>query len=270
MIQVCSQCGAVHNQPVDVCPFCEAVLSPSQSRAPVSPISAEEPEWRREVARRLEVYRSRRHDKMPPESQPFLAFGGEHSPAVITAAVAPRTIARIRPTQHVEIHVSQPQLDFSIVETQRLHPAVSAFPVAELPNRRIAGFLDAIAIFGVFAGFLAMFRSLGGQLEFLKVNLAIYAIIFFLIYILYFGLFTLFSGATPGMQVRGLSVVAIDGAFPDTRQLLWRTFGYVLSGGTLLLGFAWAVWDEDQLTWQDRISHTYITAASPDEHLGDV
>ena len=50
---------------------------------------------------------------------------------------------------------------------------------------------------------------------------------------------------------------------PETRQLLWRSFGYVLSGATLTLGFLWALWDEDHFTWQDRISQTYITAATP-------
>ena len=65
------------------------------------------------------------------------------------------------------------------------------------------------------------------------------------------------------MQLRGLMVVCLDGHLPDTRQLLWRSFGYVLSGATLMLGYLWALWDEDRLTWQDRISQTYITAAAP-------
>jgi uncharacterized RDD family membrane protein YckC len=28
-----------------------------------------------------------------------------------------------------------------------------------------------------------------------------------------------------------------------------------------MLGFLWAAWDEDGLTWHDRISQTYITYA---------
>lgn len=265
MILVCSQCGAVSNQDVDVCPFCEAPFAerPSPQRADTS----EEPEWRREVTRRLEVYRSRRHEKPGPQSEPVLPFAAGDTPAIITTAVAPRTIARLRPTQHVEIHVSQPQLDFSVVETQRAHPATASHPVAEVMARRIAGLIDAAVILGVFGGFLLMFRSLGGQLEFFKVNFAIYAAIFFLIYFLYFGLFTLFSGTTLGMQLNGLAVVAMDSGFPDTRQLAWRSFGYFLSGATLLLGFLWALWDEDHLTWQDRISHTYVTSLAVDEPL---
>jgi len=280
VIQVCSQCGAVSNQAVDVCPFCEAALvvpqaaHASQARAAAS---AEEPEWRREVARRLEVYRSRRHPQEgEEESQPILPFSHNNSARhndssrsefadVITTATAPRTLARLRPTQRVEIHVSQPQLDFSVVENYRMHPGGAALPVAELSNRRRAGTLDAAIVCGVFVGFLGLFRSMGGQLGFVRMDLAVYAATLFLIYAIYFCLFTLFSGATPGMHVRGLSVAALDGTFPETRQLLWRSFGYLLSGATLMLGFVWALWDEDRLTWQDRISQTYICAATDDD-----
>jgi uncharacterized RDD family membrane protein YckC len=57
----------------------------------------------------------------------------------------------------------------------------------------------------------------------------------------------------------------LDGTFPETRQLLWRSFGYLLSGATLLLGFLWALWDEDRMTWHDRISQTYIASAHEDD-----
>ena len=228
-----------------------------------------EPEWRQEVARRLEVYRSRRlyteGENKRERAQSPLALVSERPP-VITTATAPRTLARLRPTQHVEIHVSQPQLDFSVVENFRVQPAASSVPIATLVARRFAGILDAAAISAVFLLFFAMFRSLGGQLAFAKTDIAVYALVFFLIYALYFSLFTLFSGATLGMIARGLSVAALDGNFPENSQLLWRTLGYLLSGGTLLLGFLWSLWDEGQLTWHDRISRTYITSA-PLENL---
>ena len=43
--------------------------------------------------------------------------------------------------------------------------------------------------------------------------------------------------------------------------MLWRSFGYLVSAGTLLFGFLAALWDEDHLTWHDRISQTYLTSA---------
>ncbi len=74
------------------------------------------------------------------------------------------------------------------------------------------------------------------------------------------------------MQLRGLSIVRLDGTLPDTHQLLWRSFGYLLCGATLTLGFFWALWDEDRFTWQDRISQTYVTAVEPlsDSHSFDM
>jgi hypothetical protein len=41
----------------------------------------------------------------------------------------------------------------------------------------------------------------------------------------------------------------------------------VLSAGAFFLGFLWAMWDEDALTWHDRLSHTYLSSA---ETLADL
>jgi hypothetical protein len=47
--------------------------------------------------------------------------------------------------------------------------------------------------------------------------------------------------------------------------MLWRSFGYLISAGTFMLGYLWALWDEDHLCWQDRISQTYLTLLAPAE-----
>jgi uncharacterized RDD family membrane protein YckC len=212
----------------------------------------------------MEVYRARRSHSGPDRLQSALPFvEEERAEESVATAVAPRTIARLRPAERVEIHVAQPEFNFSVVDNFTVQSETSANPVAELAIRRWAGALDLAFLVGVFAGFLELFRSMGGQIGWMRVDLAVYAAAFFLIYALYFSLFTVFSGATPGMQLLGLSAVGPDGEFPETRQLFWRSFGYVLSGGTLMLGFLWALWDEDHLTWQDRISRTYVTRIQP-------
>ncbi|HKW87691.1 MAG TPA: RDD family protein [Candidatus Acidoferrales bacterium] len=215
----------------------------------------------------MEVYRARRGHSGAERLQSALPFAaGEAAEHSVATAVAPRTIARLRPAERVEIHVAQPEFNFSVVDNFAVQSEASSNPVAELSVRRWAGVLDATFLCGVFAGFLEMFRSMGGQIGLQRVDLAVYAAAFFLIYALYFSLFTTFSGATPGMQFLGLAAVGPDGDFPETRQLFWRSFGYILSGGTLLLGFLWALWDEDHLTWQDRISRTYVTRI---QHVDD-
>src|SRR5207245_6390526 len=110
-------------------------------------------------------------------------------------------------------------------------------------------------------GFLALFGSLGGHFAFSKLSTAVYAISFAIVYLQYFSLFTVFGGTTPGMMLRGLRVVDFGGEEPSPRQLLLRAAGYMLSAGTFFLGFLWSHWDEDELTWHDRISRTYLRSA---------
>jgi uncharacterized RDD family membrane protein YckC len=240
-----------------------------------------EPEWRREVSRRLEDYRARRGYLRPDDSQSGLPFSRQSRMAEEEAAqerqreaerlreaerqrLAERQRIRMtqRKTERVEINV-QPELDFSSAAHERAHPQTALVPVASLIERRKAGFLDAIFLGLTYAGFLGLFRSLGGQVVVEKADAVVYLAAFFLFYALYFSLFTTCAEATPGMQLLCLTTVRLDGTVPDTRQLLWRSFGYLLAGATLMLGFVWALWDEDHFTWQDRISQTYVTGAMP-------
>ena len=296
VIQICKQCGALLLDAASNCNFCDAVLDavvdgdenleavPVGVSAPAEAdetASSAEPEWRREVSRRLEAYRVRRGRPRPDDSQsglPFAAPLAEGDESVTTHEIslyaeedadavrlrlraAQRAMQKQRQNERVEINI-QPELDFSASPGERAHPQTALVPVANLEERRRAGMLDALFLGITYAGFLGLFRSLGGQLVLERVDAAVYLAAFFLFYAQYFFLFTTFAGATPGMQLRGLTIVRLDGSLPDTQQLLWRSFGYVLSGATLL-GFFWALWDEDRFTWQDRISQTYITAATP-------
>ena len=290
VIQICKQCGALLLDAASNCNFCDAPLVESDENleaVPVgvsAPIEADEtadsaePEWRREVSRRLEAYRVRRGRPRPDDSQsglPFTPAPAASDEAVTTHEIslyeedalrlrlraAQRAMQKQRQNERVEINI-QPELDFSASAGERAHPQTALVPVANLEERRRAGMLDALFLALTYAGFLGLFRSLGGQVVVERVDAAVYLAAFFLFYAQYFFLFTTFAGATPGMQLRGLTIVRLDGSLPDTQQLLWRSFGYVLSGATLL-GFFWALWDEDRFTWQDRISQTYITAATP-------
>jgi uncharacterized RDD family membrane protein YckC len=254
------------------CSFCDVPASErGEIPEPVtvganSPVETPEPEWRLEVSRRLEQYRARRGHLLPDESQSGLPF--QHPSAVhdfdeeISERPRSRPAQRPRQTERVEICI-QPELNFSSSPDDRARPQTALVPVASLAARRWAGIIDALFLGLTCAGFMGLFRSLGGQMTLEKTDAIIYLAVAYLFYALYFFLFTVMAGATPGMQFRGLTVVRLDGSLPDTRQLLWRNFGYLLSGATLMLGFVWAIWDEDHFTWQDRMSQTYITAAAP-------
>lgn len=222
-----------------------------------------EPEWKREVAHRLEEYRSKQRNAQTP--QPGLPFEAP-ADAELSAESHPRenlrVAARSRPSSAERLEISaQPELDFEAPPAAPEQPNSHLVPVAEIGERLHAGLLDAGFVAIAYGGFLLMFNSLGGELSLGRVAALVYVATFFLIYAQYFALFTAFGGATPGMLLRHLHVVGFDGNAPTQRQLLWRSFGYLVSFAAALLGFFWALWDEDQLTWQDRISQTYVTAA---------
>ena len=105
------------------------------------------------------------------------------------------------------------------------------------------------------------FAAFGGRIAPGKVDLLICAAVLGLLYTQYFTLFTMMGGATPGMMFAGLRVVSYEGKTPDPGRLIWRSVGYAISGATALLGYLWAFWDQDHLTWHDRISQTYVARA---------
>ncbi|MGD1210679.1 MAG: RDD family protein [Candidatus Acidiferrales bacterium] len=274
MIRICSKCGALLLEETERCSFCETPLAENDEI--LQPVTSgesaleepAEPEWRREVSRRLEQYRARHGRPIPDDSQSGLPFREAPIPEApyleeeVHERRRTRLVARHRTSERVDICV-QPELDFSSAPDDRAHPQTALVPVASLGERRWAGMIDALFLGITCAGFLGLFRSLGGQIVVDQAGAIVYLIVGYLFYALYFSLFSTLAGSTPGMQLRGLSIVRLDGSLPDTRQLLWRSFGYLLSGATLMLGFLWALWDEDRFTWQDRISQTYITAAAP-------
>ena len=297
---ICSECGALLFEAADNCPFCDAVLSDAafSDTNPEAELAAElaavstqsqpesgtivtaqhQPEWRREINQRVNLYRARRYPNQPDESQspfPFHAgskpqrleereaesgYGANSANAASVAKARRKAAAK---AERVEIAILQPQLDFSAATGDRARPQTALIPVASLKERRYAGALDGLFLVISCVGFLGLFHSLGGKLGLAKVDAAVFVITFFLLYGLYFSIFTAFAGATPGMQLRGLCAVRLDGWLPDNRQLGWRSFGYLVSGGALALGFLWSLWDEDQFTWHDRISRTYVTSAEP-------
>jgi uncharacterized RDD family membrane protein YckC len=161
----------------------------------------------------------------------------------------------------VSLPPNSAQSDSGSVITSEAEQRAGLYPVASMDERRLAALIDGACLLFAYGGFLTLFGSLGGQFTLSKMSAAVYSIAFAIVYLQYFALFTVFGGTTPGMMLRGLQVVDFSGETPSPRKLLLRAAGYVLSAGTFFLGFLWAMWDEDELTWHDRISHTYLSSA---------
>jgi uncharacterized RDD family membrane protein YckC len=168
--------------------------------------------------------------------------------------------------EHLVIDVSRPAVDEEPEVVQRLASLTmpvdsQLLPVADISMRRRAGLVDAVCLTLAFAGIFGLFAAFGGRLALAKIDAAVCGAIAVLLYTQYFTLFTVMGGATPGMMLAGLRLASFDGTAPKPAQLAWRSFGYLISGCTLFMGFLSTLWDEDRLSWHDRISQTYITSA---------
>jgi uncharacterized RDD family membrane protein YckC len=69
--------------------------------------------------------------------------------------------------------------------------------------------------------------------------------------------FLMLAGMTPGMRYAGISLCTFDDEKPSREQMRRRVGAVVLSLLPVGLGVLWAIFDEDHLSWHDRISRTY-------------
>jgi len=273
------------------CSFCDSTAllrrsddTPAASTA-VAFNEAVREEWRGELNQRLQAYRVKKRRVSSDEGQSALPFENAEYSRVknIALEVADQVEVKAVPAEDFAFTIaigrvakdpaeSDPRLliDVSLPpESEESLPEVfpeeptsaqnGLLPVASLDDRRRALMIDGACLGFAYGAFLALFGSLGGHFTLDKLSAAVCFFTFAFVYLQYFGLFTIFGGSTPGMMVAGLQVASFTGDQPTQRQYFLRAIGYVLSVGTCCLGFMWVLWDEDGLTWHDRISQTYLT-----------
>lgn len=80
---------------------------------------------------------------------------------------------------------------------------------------------------------------------------------FILIGLAYQAFFLLTAGVTPGMKYAGIALCTFDDEYPTRQQLRHRFVGLLVSLLPVGLGLAWSIFDEDRLSWHDRLSRTY-------------
>jgi uncharacterized RDD family membrane protein YckC len=164
----------------------------------------------------------------------------------------PRTRRRTPPVQQ--------KLDFSsTVDTMYALEGsfVCKAPVAIAAHRTVAAAIDA-AILGAAVGlFLLTLHFAGHDVVLTKVTLPVYAGAVLLIALFYRLLFCLGDADTLGVHWAGLRVLNFDGRCPTRRQRIHRTFGALVSVSAIGIGFVWALFDEEHLTWHDYMSDTF-------------
>ncbi len=140
-----------------------------------------------------------------------------------------------------------------------LHRTPGGLRIAPLGKRFLAGLVDAAILVAGAGLFALIFWIVGGRATMNSLNLVVFGSIATLFVLAYFGMFTALSSSTPGLLWMNLELRSVAGGHPSIAESSWRAFGYLVSGASLMLGFAWALADSDHLTWHDHMSGTYIT-----------
>jgi uncharacterized RDD family membrane protein YckC len=177
------------------------------------------------------------------------------------APPAPR-VQRERPSQQA--------LDFNAVaaESARTLPtSVEAAVycnarVAVAAHRAVAAALDISIVLIAFGVFLATFHFAGHEIVLTNQTIPVYAIVSVLIALFYRLLFCIAEADTIGTHWAGLRLLNFDGRLPSRRERLYRTLGTFVSVIALGIGFAWALFDEERLSWHDYISKTFPSPRS--------
>lgn len=178
-------------------------------------------------------------------------------------AVALETAALAVP-QWSEIAIElEPPTAYELEEIPELpvqQPVVVAAPAYELSpmhRRLLAAIVDGTLVAGTVVSGAALALHHASQLPSVRALEMGGALSFVLATVMYLALFLILATATPGMIYAHIKLTTFE-AQPPTREQLARRFGaLLLSVLPAGLGMAWSIFDEDSLSWHDRLSRTY-------------
>lgn len=185
-----------------------------------------------------------------------------------SAATAPKSQGTLfsDKIQRIEIKLNQSPLPFGESKPQddllrdSIHQELRS---ATVWDRFGAGILDTLLVVGCWLIFsLVVITFTDFKVLSLSAGLGL-GLVFLSIALSYFFLFTVLGARTPGMDYMGLAVIRFDGELPSFRDVGLRIFGYCISAGCFGLGFLWACFDAERLTWHDRISKTLVIESAP-------
>jgi uncharacterized RDD family membrane protein YckC len=129
---------------------------------------------------------------------------------------------------------------------------------APLGQRMMAGAIDGAIVLAAAAIFNVTFSQLAEENLHSRMALLCAVAVGCVLWTLYQYTFLVHGNGTPGMQVAHLRLANFDGKPVSSFNRRCRAVASALSGFSLGLGFLWALVDEDQLGWHDRMTKTLI------------
>ena len=155
--------------------------------------------------------------------------------------------------QPFEDYYDEPAEEPAVRPQVRYHLSPASF------ERRInAALVDGTLIAGGLVGIAALVLKYTTSLPGVHAMEFICASSLLVIAAAYMTLFYAMAPCTPGMKLAGIRFYTFDGEIP-TREQRWHRLGaMLLSVLPAGLGLAWSLFDDDNLSWHDRVSKTYI------------
>ncbi len=128
---------------------------------------------------------------------------------------------------------------------------------APLEDRIMAGIFDLALIVSAFAIFVLVFVACTAHPPSGKPALVAAGLVLAGFGLLYQYLFFKYADGTPGMRYAKIALCTFEDENPTRKAMCMRVLYVLLSAAPLGLGFAWAWFDPDRLTWHDRLSRIY-------------
>jgi hypothetical protein len=140
-------------------------------------------------------------------------------------------------------------------------PAAFELPlrVAAMRVRFIVALVDTLLVVIAAAMFVMVVGQITTGLPQNRMVLMLVAAAAVVFWAAYHYLFLVHAGATPGMALSRVRLSTFEGDYVPRTLRRWRALIMVLSFAALGFGFLWALFDQDNLCWHDKMTRTYLT-----------
>lgn len=147
-----------------------------------------------------------------------------------------------------------------LLEEPEVHAAAAgaAIELASASRRMMAAVVDGSLIVGAFLAAAMAAASNAKELPAPRVVEVAAALALVVIWALYKTLFYTLGTATPGMRYAGIGLATFSGERPTRAQRCGRLVALLLSLLPVGLGVVWSIFDDEHLSWHDRLSRTYL------------
>jgi uncharacterized RDD family membrane protein YckC len=241
----------------------------SAAHQAIEPVEAAQPIHANLIEFPRELVATRR--MRPRLTCPQAAEGGEPDGQLSIFEVDPSTISIDPGATEVVAEAPAPswsgtdwstaELEQQLAEEERIDAEIAAeapeLQLAPFGRRLMAAVVDGALIMGVLCGAAAVLADHMQNPPAMKaLELASVAALI-VVSVLYQILFLTLTDGTPGMRYARIGLCTFDDENPTRAQRCGRLGSLLLSLLPVGLGVAWAIFDEEHLSWHDRLSRTY-------------